>query len=195
MEENPESPATLGLADYCRRIEVSEREVRYALARGIVPPGMELSPGRGHHRQFDIRAAFWLAVVLRLKSAGIKTPLAGEIVKCFAPLLGSTETFDLAALAVGGDLPAKQRWALEVGDGKLLRARYPSSLRSSRRLPRLSVVAGWLHLKTRKPKRGALPIVIVRIDLTELALLVLGARTVDSPRKSRRKSRGGTESP
>ena len=71
----------LKLSEFCDRIQVDEREVRYALARGIVPTGMRKTPGRGHHRQFNAHQSFWMSIVLRLKAAGIKTPLAGEIAK------------------------------------------------------------------------------------------------------------------
>ena len=62
----------LKLSEFCDRIQVDEREVRYALARGIVPKGMRKTPGRGHHRQFNAHQSFWMAIVLRLKAAVLR---------------------------------------------------------------------------------------------------------------------------
>lgn len=67
------------LNSLCSRLGVSYRDARYALARGIIPKGIENEPGRGNHRVFDWNQAFHLAVVLKLKAAGMSTPLAGLV--------------------------------------------------------------------------------------------------------------------
>jgi hypothetical protein len=77
---NTDSPELqLKLRALCDRIGVNYRDARYVLAHGMVPRGIDSDPGRGNHRVFNQWEAFWLAIVLKLKSAGVKPKLAAEM--------------------------------------------------------------------------------------------------------------------
>ena len=47
------------------------------LEQGHVPSGVQEAPDSGNYRQFGPGQAFWLGMVLKLKQAELKTPLAG----------------------------------------------------------------------------------------------------------------------
>ena len=64
------------LGVFCARLQIADREVRYVLERGIVPPGVAKSPSTGNPRQFSPAQAFWLALVVKLRRSGFKTSLA-----------------------------------------------------------------------------------------------------------------------
>ncbi len=67
------------LGDFCRRLKFTDREVRYVLERGLLPPGVSPSPSTGNPRQFNPAQAFWLALVIKLRRAGIRTSLAAAM--------------------------------------------------------------------------------------------------------------------
>ena len=64
---------------FCALFGFDNRETRYVLEQGHVPKGVEQSPNTGHHRQFGPGHSFWLAIVLKLKQAGVKTPVAADV--------------------------------------------------------------------------------------------------------------------
>ena len=166
----------LKLSEFCDRIQVDEREVRYALARGIVPKGMRKTPGRGHHRQFNAHQSFWMSIVLRLKAAGIKTPLAGEIAKWSERARGYAVNlnWDRDFSPFDGRLRTEHSWVLEVGDARFVRIltdAYPSA-------DGLTDVTKWVCMTTKKIDACANPIVVVAVNLSELAKLLLGERSV-----------------
>jgi len=166
----------LKLSDFCDRIHVDEREVRYALARGIVPKGMRKTPGRGNHRQFDARQSFWMAIVLRLKAAGVKTPLAGEIAKWSERVKGYAVNsgWDWEFSPFDGRLRTEKSWILEVGDAKFVRIvtnANPSAVG-------MTDVTKWVCMATKNIDASANPIVVVAVNLSELAKLLLGDRSV-----------------
>src|SRR4051812_40341314 len=70
---------TLQLGEICARLGVPERPARYVLERGLVPPGIDKSPASGNHRRFGPGQAFWLALALTLRHAGLRTPLAAKV--------------------------------------------------------------------------------------------------------------------
>ena len=72
------SPETIQLKEFCKLFEVHDREVRYILESGHVPYPVLQMPSTGNRREFKPDHAFWLAIVLKLKHCGIKTPLAAE---------------------------------------------------------------------------------------------------------------------
>ena len=49
------------------------------LEQGYVPKGVDISPNTGNRLEFGPGAAFWLAIVIKLKQAGMTTPLAAEV--------------------------------------------------------------------------------------------------------------------
>ena len=73
------SIAGIKLRDLCARLGVDYDEARYALARGIVPQGIDREPGRGNHRLFTPPQAYLLAIALKLKAGGVQTPHAGRL--------------------------------------------------------------------------------------------------------------------
>ena len=168
----------LKLSEFCDRIQVDEREVRYALARGIIPKGIRKAPGRGRHRQFDARQSFWMSLVLRLKAAGIKTPLAGEIakwserVKGYAVNLG----WDWKFSPFDGQLRTEKKWVLEVGDAKYVRILTDAC--PTRTTTESLEATDWVRMTTKKIEASANPIVVVQVNLSELARLLLGERSV-----------------
>ena len=157
----------LKLRDFCDRIGVKYRDARYALAHGMVPNGIHAEPGRGKHRVFNYQQAFWLAILLKLKSAGIQPKLAAEMatwaqrVKGFAVNAG----WDWRFSPFDGNYATEKQWFLEVGDGQLV------GIMTDAFPDREEVVdvSGWVHMETRKRKKDANPTVIVRIDLSLLA--------------------------
>jgi len=165
---NTDSPELqLKLRALCDRIGVNYRDARYVLAHGMVPRGIDSDPGRGNHRVFNQWEAFWLAIVLKLKSAGVKPKLAAEMagwsdrVKGLAVNLGWDRHFS----PFDGQLATENRWYLEVGDAKFVWIRTDAS-------PSRDQVAdetGWVDMKTRKRREDVEPTVIICIDLSQLA--------------------------
>jgi hypothetical protein len=107
------------VGELCNRLHVPYRHARYVLEEGILPRGVEESPGRGEHRDLTSSQAFWMGVVLKLKKSGVKTPLAGKIADfardavrgvtqnanwewTFEPFLGRFET--------------SNQWFMDIGD-------------------------------------------------------------------------------
>lgn len=159
------------LSELSARIDVEERELRYALARGIVPDGIPKTPGSGHHHQFDFRQSFWLAVAVRLKAAGLKTPLAGKIVK-WCERDSRAGFFNTSSFI--GQLLSEETCRLEVGDAKYVRI--VSYAKSGS--PQQNRNTAWERLRKSRTCTDANPIVVVQVNLTELARLLLGERPV-----------------
>src|SRR5476651_2791958 len=78
MSPNIDTPG-MKLKTLCERLSVDYDQARYALARGVLSKVVKEVPGRGNHRVFNCHQAFHLAVVLKLTSSGISTPLAAKI--------------------------------------------------------------------------------------------------------------------
>src|SRR4051794_24972461 len=74
-----EQPDLIQLRDLCRRLGVAYRDARYVCERDWLPQGVAREPGRGNHRELTAAQAMWLGVVLKLKAAGVKTPLAAQV--------------------------------------------------------------------------------------------------------------------
>ena len=143
------------------------RDARYVLAHGMVPEGVKTDPGRGKHRVFGDREAFWLAIVLKLKAAGIKPKLAAEMaswserVRGFAVISG----WDALFSPFDGRLVTENQWCLEVGDAKFVRLLSDATPGHEELLD----VSGWVNMKSRKLCKDVEPTVTVRIDLSRLA--------------------------
>lgn len=168
MTNKTDSPELeLKLCDFCDRIGVKYRDARYALAHGMVPEGIDEYPGRGNHRVFNYRQAFWLAILLKLKAAGIERSLAAEMaswaerVKGYAVNLGYDGKFS----PFDGKYVTKNKWYLEVGDKKFVR------ILTDANPSRKGVVdiSGWVHMKSGNLQQDAAPTVTVRIDLAQLS--------------------------
>jgi hypothetical protein len=159
--------AELKLRDFCDRIGANYRDARYALAHGIVPKGIERDPGRGNHRLFDHRQAFWLAIVLKLKAAGIKPKLAAVMASWAEKIKGFTVNsgWDWTYSPFDGKLATENEWILEVGDAEFVR------ILTDANPSRIGIhdASGWVHIKTRKLRQDAAPIVTIRVDLSKLS--------------------------
>lgn len=164
------------VGELAQRLGVPYRDVRYVLEQGVLPPGVEGSPGRGEHRDLDATQSFWLAIVLMLKRNGVRVPDAERIADLsrhavrgvtqnanwewtFEPFLGRFET--------------ENEWYLDIGDLQYVRVVTTAN-------PSVSGLYAfpWTVLATRKSMKNAAPIVTLRLDLSALARLVAG----DGPR-------------
>lgn len=183
------SPYSFKLSDLWERLEVSEHDVRHVLNEGVLPPGADPAPGRGRHRRFDAAAAFWLSVVLRLKAVGLQVPAAAKVADRIADAKRQAGVQGDPWIVAGGGGPRDAagpgrpaRWLLEVGDGLFLRIKpdRPAGPRNER---------AWVELETGKaidPRSSddPRPVVVVRLDLTELARLLFGRRSIRRARRT-----------
>ncbi len=168
MTGNTESPEIeLKLREFCSRIGANYRDARYALAHGMVPNGMRDEPGRGKHRVFNYRQAFWLAILLKLKAAGVQPRLAAEMATWSERVKGFAvnATYDWRFSPFDGKYETDQQWFLEVGDGQFVRIMTDSH--PSRQ--GIVDVSGWVHMDAQTLRKDAKPTVIIRIDLSRLA--------------------------
>lgn len=159
----------IGVGELCQRLKVPYRHVRYVLERGFLPDGVDPSPERGNHRVLHAEQAFWLGVLLKLKQAGMKTPMAAKVAdftmrglravaqnlnldRHFAPHLGKLQT--------------EYQWYVDIGD--LRYVRIATTAEPSRRLHEYN----WILLRTKEDARDATPIVILRLDVGRLAAML-----------------------
>lgn len=172
----------LKLHDVCDRIGVEEREVRYALARGIIPAGMTETPGRGCHRLFDTRQAIWLGTVLRLKSAGVHTPVAAEVVRCVDRMdwRSLARDWDWSRFPLQGGSSSEGTWMLEVGDHAIVRI-CTDAVRS--RLRQWDAT-DWVCMRSGRIEKDATPLIIIQINVSALARLVAGDESATPPSHS-----------
>lgn len=153
---------SIKLSDFCQCLGIRYRDARYAMAHGMVPKGVDVSPGRGNHREFDYVQAFWLAVVLVLMKAHVKPRFAAKMadwcLRADASVAGyrSRKGFSLFTL---GDL-AERQWYLEVGDGKF--ARIVTAGRQREDCSTWTAIRGTARCTMR-------PSVVVRVNLSALA--------------------------
>lgn len=112
------------LGEFCRCLEVADREVRYVLERGFVPSGAAKAPATGNHRQFGPEQAFWLALVVKLRQFGLKTSLAAATADAALQFLrGVTQNlgWERPFLPQLGWFHTDKQYLLEVADGKYVR--------------------------------------------------------------------------
>jgi len=160
------------LGELCTRLDVPYRHARYALEEGILPKDAAAGPGRGEHRDLDFAQAFWLGIVLKLKSSGVKTPMAGQIadyareaVPTMARNLGWDYLFD----PFGGKFDTDEQWYIDIGDLTYIRVATtanPSSqgLHEER----------WSYIAKRRAAPDAAPVVIIRVNINRLAAMLGG---------------------
>src|SRR5436190_3591760 len=107
------------VGELCQRLNVPYRHARYVLEEGILPRGVEESPGRGEHRDLTSAQAFWLGIVLKLKQNGIKALLAGKIAD-FAHEgvrgIGSNLGWDHGFNPFLGKFDTEHQWFVDIGD-------------------------------------------------------------------------------
>lgn len=168
MADKPEGFAceVIKLGDVCRRIDVSYRDARFVLASGMIPLGLKLGPGRGHHRLFNHRQAVWMAIVLMLKAAGIKTRLAADVANWAERFKGYARDpeFDLKLSPFDGAIAAFKGWFLDVGDARCVRIMTDTDPARSG----IVDISGWVNLKTKKLTKKFNPVVLVRVDLSQV---------------------------
>lgn len=160
--------STIQLSDICKALRVGHRDVRYVLEQGFVPKGVYVKPASGNHRQFSGGQAYWLGLVLKLKAAGIKTPLAATIadyatrsIQTVTQNLGWEYTF----LPTHGQLETKNGYKVEIADLKYIR--FGTDTNPSKKG---YVWFDW-HLvkKPGEPIRDVQPYVVISVDLAFLA--------------------------
>lgn len=160
---------TLQLGELCACLKVRERDVRYVLEQGHVPEGVEAAPASGHHRQFGPRAAFYLALVLKLKGIGIKTPLAAKIADyAHGALRTVTQNlmWDWQFLPSRGRFDTDHQYCVEVGDLQAIRFLTNASPTRGARFETFD----WQDVKhPGQTMANVNPCVIIRLDLTQIA--------------------------
>ena len=149
------------------RLSVPYRDVRYVLEQGVLPPGVDASPGRGEHRDLTAEQVFWLAIVLQLKRNGVRTPLAGQIaeytrqaVRYFTQALGWEPGFQ----PFRGQFDTQYEWYVEIGDLQYIRV-----LTSAETYGEGHTAAEWGPIGKRQKTAKVSPVVVLRLDLAELA--------------------------
>jgi len=172
MAKRKTSDASIKLKTLCERLSVDYDEARYTLARGVRPKGIKAIPGRGNHRLFDRGQAFQLAVVLKLKAVGITTPLASQIATWSRAIQGTACNlgWDHRFAPFAGQLTTEHRWFVEVGDARY--ARVVTDANPSH--PGLFEMP-WADMKTRKAAPTACPVVILRVDIAQIAQELVGS--------------------
>lgn len=164
------------VGELAERLQIPYRDVRYVLEQGVLPAGVEESPGRGEHRDLDAAQSFWLAIVLMLKRNGVRVPDAQRIADLARHgLRGTTQNlnwehpFD----PFQGRFETTNQWYLDIGDLQYIRVVTTAN-------PSFDGLFAfpWTDIATRKPAASATPIVTLRLDLSGLARMMVG----DGPR-------------
>jgi hypothetical protein len=162
----------LQIGELCRRLDVPYRDARYVLERGHLPAGVEVAPGHGHHRQLTASQAAWLALILKLKVSGLRVPEAVQVAD-FAReavrTVGQQMGWDPAFAPFDGRLETINQWYIDIGDMKSIRL-VTDACPSEKGLHQFD----WTSLeRPRRPSQLGAPAVILRLDLTRIAQLLL----------------------
>ena len=159
---------TIQLSEVCRLLDVDYREVRYILEEGHVPKGVAERPSTGNRREFAPEQAFWLGIVLKLKQAGVKTPLSAKIADAVvAGLRTLTQNlcWDPTFLPMKGWFETDHQYFLDVADRQYMRLVTDSnpSRQGLYEFP-------WEPISGRGQRRQDLvPFVFVRMNITQIA--------------------------
>ncbi len=155
------------VGELCRRLSVPYRHVRYVLEEGLLPRGVKVSPDRGHHRDLEPAQAFWLGMVLRLKTSGVKTPLAVRMADfARSAMQGMTQlSWEPRFAPLHGEFKTSYQWFVDVGDLKVVPLGTTANPSGSEQLHYFD----WHPLKGKQAPVKVTPVVILRIDLAELA--------------------------
>jgi hypothetical protein len=160
------------VSELSERLGVGYRDVRYVMEQGVLPAGVDESPGRGEHRDLTPAQAFWLAIVLVLKRSGVKVPVAGRVadfarraVKGVARNLNWEHPFDPFA----GQFATENGWWVDVGDLTYIRL-----VTTANPSVRGQYEFDWTELATNSLAKAAAPVATLRLDLSRLARLLGG---------------------
>ena len=165
----------LKLKELCQRLAVDYDQARYTLARGMLPKAIAaLEPGRGNHRVFDASQAFYLAVCLKLKEAGVNTTLAAQIADWSRKVQGISQNlgWDHEFAPFAGKFETTHQWYLDVGDARFVRL-VTDANPSQEGL----AVMPWTEMATRKLCKAARPAVVFRVDIGLVAEQLKGSAT------------------
>lgn len=159
---------TIQLREFCRLFQVKYREVRYILEEGYVPDGVRRTPSTGNRREFKPDQAFWLAIVLKLKNIGLKTPLAARAADYASDGLRSVTqnlSWDWHFLPQKGWFDTDHQYYIDIGDLKFIRL-LTDACPSKKGLYEFD----WHPVEgARKPVPNVRPFVILRVDLVCIA--------------------------
>lgn len=160
------------VGELCQRLDVPYRHARYILEERILPPGVDINPGRGEHRQLDAAQAFWLGIVLKLKESGVKAALAGDIatfarngIRGIAQRLSWDHDFEPFL----GWFKTSAQWFVDIGDLRFVRIATSANPSRGGKLEEFP----WSRIGAKETVEVA-PVVIIRLDLTRLAQMLSG---------------------
>jgi hypothetical protein len=162
------NPKTIQLRHFCDLFGFEQREVRFVLEQGFVPNGVERSPSTGNRREFAPAGAFWLAIAVLLRRNGLKTPVAAHISDAVTDgvrFITQNLNWDPTFLPLKGWFETDFEYALEIGDGQYMRmvtTGCPSQEGTS-------YAFDWAVIGRRTQIKGVKPLVILRLDLTEIS--------------------------
>jgi hypothetical protein len=166
------------IGELCHRLGVPYRDARYVLEEDLLPQGVEANPDRGNHRQLTPAQAFWLGMVLRLKASGVNTPMAAKIADFAMDAVQTASRrskWEQGFSPLQGELETNYQWIVEIGDLRYIRLVTDAS--PSRKG---QVAFNWFPLGQRQADKRARPVVVIRVDLTELGRLLAGSTAVSN---------------
>jgi hypothetical protein len=173
------------LKDFCQLFEVEDREVRYILEEGYVPKGVADHPNTGNHREFGPESALWLAVVVKLKQSGLKTPFSAKVADFAVRGLRTVTqnlSWDPSFHPMDGWFDTRHEYFLDVGDLNYIRMATNANP-SSDELYEFD----WSPIKGRhRVDRKFAPFVIFRVDLTQIARVLSKVEGWSRARQRRR---------
>jgi hypothetical protein len=165
------SDERLKLQAICERIGADYDDARYTMAKGAIPKGVSSEPGKGNHRVFGSRDAFMVAIILKVRAAGVSTSIAKQVaewstsIQTMAVNLG----WDWQFAPFSGRLHSDQEWYVEIGDVRFARVVTNSCPSNSG-----YEATPWKDMTTGRENRTARPAVIFRVDIVRIAQLLNG---------------------
>ncbi len=170
---NHSPPDGSKLQEICRCIGADYDNARYLLAKGLLPKGVEAQPGKGNHRVFDSSQSFQLAIILKLRAAGVTVEFAKEVAQWVKFVQGKSvnESWEWTFAPFAGKLQTNEAWYLEVGDARFIRV-VTSANPSKAGLD----FPAWTDMRKRKEVQDAHPAIILRVDVSRIAQLLMGMK-------------------
>jgi DNA-binding transcriptional MerR regulator len=165
--------AGLKLKEICQRLGVDYDDARYTLAKGVLPDGVAADPGKGNHRLFEDRQAFMLAIILKLRAAGVSTAVAKDVAEWSRHVQGLAVNlgWDWNFAPFAGKLHSEKEWYLDVGDKKY--ARIVTNAQPSKEGYEITP---WVDMTNRREQKSARPAIIFRVDIVRIAELLAGPK-------------------
>jgi hypothetical protein len=133
----------------------------------MLPEGVEAAPSTGHHRYLGLGQAYWLAIVLKLKQAGVKAPLARDVAdyaKAHLGRLARQQELDRGFSPFDGRFESTATWYVEFGDNQYIRLVKEVGPGQSE-----PFASPWFRLGGYTTAKDARPAVCLRVDLTRIA--------------------------